>query len=430
MSNNTQQTVPGTCKTVGVIGGGISGITAAWLLSRRYAVTLIEKQPQLGGHAHTHRITDGPDAGTSIDMGFIVLNDRNYPTLHTLFNQWGVAVQDSEMSFGFEDKSSGFYYSSDVPWGLFARRRNIVSLDFWRMMRDIFRFNRIAARRLQTGMGNLTLGQFLQQYGFSKSYIDYHIVPISAAVWSTPSSNILDFPAESILRFYNHHGLLKQTHRPQWQTVCGGSITYVRAFESQFQGIIKKSSSVRTVRRTPDHIEVLLDSDVPLVFDRVVLATHADVSRQLLENPTPNEDNLLGKWAYTHNSICLHTNSRVMPPHRSAWASWSYLRSGDSDTTTKMSMSYYMNRLQRLNTRRNYFVTLNSSNPIPAQNQLESLDFDHPCYTFDALSTHPHIDTISGNDRIYYCGAYCGYGFHEDGAKSGLAVARKFGLDL
>jgi len=415
---------------IGVIGGGISGISAAWLLSRRHSVTLIEREPELGGHTHTHFIDSGPDEGTPIDMGFIVLNDRNYPTLLSLFDQWGVQIQDSDMSFGFEDKESGFYYSSDFPGGLFARRRNLVSPSFWRLIRDIFRFNRIASKELEAGLGHLTLGQFLKKHRFSKSYIDFHIIPISAAIWSTPSEKILDFPAESILRFYSHHGLLKLSGRPQWRTVVGGSISYVRAFERLFKGAVKTASPVAQVERKTDRIRVVLEDRSEMDFDCVVLATHADISRRLLANPTSEEDRLLSKWTYTENRVSLHADIQVMPPHRSAWASWSYVNFGDDQPQPAMTMSYYMNRLQRLNAKNDYFVTLNGDTWIDSSRQIESAVFEHPHYTFESLSTHSELDAISGKDRIFYCGAYCGYGFHEDGARSGLAVARKFGIDL
>ena len=430
MNKSVDKNISGTTHSIGVIGGGISGITAAWLLSRRHSVTLIEKEPQLGGHTHTHILDSGPDAGTPIDMGFIVLNDRNYPTLVNLFSQWGIHVQNSDMSFGFEDKDSGFYYSSDVPRGLFARRRNLISPSFWRMIWDIFRFNRIATRELKTELGHLTLGQFLRKYGFSKAYIDFHIVPISASVWSTPSENILDFPAESILHFYNHHGLLKLANRPQWQTVVGGSVSYVQAFEKRFQGVVKKAISVRHVKRMTDKVKVILEDRTEMDFDCVVLATHADISRRLLVNPDPDEIRVLGKWTYTQNHVTLHTDIQVMPPRRSAWASWSYVRFGGKQQKPAMNMSYYMNRLQQLKTTKDYFVTLNGDAWIDPDRRIESVTFHHPCYTFESLSTHKELDSINGKDRIFYCGAYCGYGFHEDGARSGLAVARKFGIGL
>jgi len=428
--NNCIAQTTGTRGRIGVIGAGISGITAAWLLSRRYAVTLIEKESRLGGHAHTHFLDGGPDAQTPIDMGFIVLNDRNYPILLNLFEQWGVKTQDSDMGFGFEDKASGFYYSSDIPRGLFARRKNIVSPCLWRLIFDIFRFNRIAPEALKVGLGHLTLGQFLGKYGFSKPYIDFHIGPISAAVWSTPAENIFDFPAESILRFYENHGFLKLTHRPQWKTVVGGSITYVEAFEKQFQGDIKKGHPALHVKRLADKVNVMFEDRSEMEFDAVVLATHADISRGLLVNPDSEEARILNKWTYNHNHVSLHTDTHLMPPKRNAWASWSYLRTDGHRSTSLITMSYYMNRLQRLKTQRDYFVTLNGDDAIDTDQRIKSVVFDHPCYTFDSLSTHKELDAINGRNRIYYCGAYCGYGFHEDGARSGLTVARKLGVEL
>jgi predicted NAD/FAD-binding protein len=419
-----------TTTSIGVIGAGISGITAAWLLSRRHSVTLIEKESKLGGHAHTVFLENGPDQGTPIDIGFIVLNDRNYPTLLNLFSQWGVRLQNSDMSFGFHDKSSGFYYSTDIPRGLFARRKNLISPSFWRLGRDIFRFNHFAAKELKTGLRNLTLGQFLEKYSFSKAYIDFHIVPVSSAVWSTPTEQIMDFPAESILRFYDHHGFLTLMNRPQWKTVVGGSIFYIQAFEKQFQGVIKRASSVRNVKRMTNKIKVELEDRTQLDFDFVVLATHADISRQLLIDPETNEDRILSKWSYTKNQVALHTDKQVMPPRRSAWASWNYMRAHKKGGKSALNLSYYMNRLQRLKTTKDYFVTLNGDRWFNPDLCIESVIFDHPCYTFDSLSTHNELDTINGKDRIYYCGAYCGFGFHEDGARSGLAVAQKFGIGL
>ena len=430
MDKSAEKNISPSPERIAVIGAGISGITAAWLLSQRYCVTLIEKESRLGGHAHTHHLKSGPDKGTPIDMGFIVLNDRNYPTLQTLFSQWGVRTQNSDMSFGFEDKESGFYYSSDVPRGLFARRKNIISPLFWCLMRDIFRFNRIARKELKAGLGNLTLGQFLDKHQFSKPYIDYHMVPISAAVWSTPSENILDFPAEAIIRFYDHHGLLTLANRPQWKTVVGGSVSYVQAFEQLFQGTVKKNSPVLNVRRMNDKIKVTFEDHTHMDFDRVVLATHADISRRLLVNPEPGESRVLGKWTYTKNHITLHSDMNVMPPKETAWASWSYVNMSHIQQTSEVNMSYYMNRLQRLETAKNYFVTLNGDRWIDSNQRIKSVAFDHPCYTFDSLSTHKELDEINGKNRIFYCGAYCGYGFHEDGARSGVAVARKLGVEL
>ncbi len=420
----------GEALNIGVIGGGISGITAAWLLSRRHSVTLIEKETNLGGHAHTHFITSGPDAKTPIDIGFIVLNDRNYPTLQTLFSQWGVQVQNSDMSFGFEDKDSGFFYSSDVPCGLFARRRNLISPIFWRLIWDIYRFNHIALKELKTGLGHLTLGQFLKKYKFSKAYINFHIVPVSASVWSASSENILEFPAESIIRFYYNHGWLGLLNRPKWKTVVGGSISYIKAFEKRFKGEVKKRCPVSHVKRLTDKIQVILEDSREMDFDCVVLATHADTSRQLLLNPEPEESQILSKWTYTRNHVTLHTDMQVMPPNKSTWASWSYMRLGGNKLNPVINMSYYMNRLQKLKTRKNYFVTLNGDAWIDKTQRIKSVIFDHPCYTFDSLGTHEKLDSINGKNRIYYCGAYCGYGFHEDGARSGVNVANKFGIEL
>jgi predicted NAD/FAD-binding protein len=276
----------------------------------------------------------------------------------------------------------------------------------------------------------MTLGKFLKKHAFSRAFIDFHIVPVSAAIWSTPSENILDFPAESLLSFFNHHGLLTLANRPQWQTVAGGSVSYIRAFEKLFKGKILKACPVRHVERITDKVRVVLEDQKEMHFDYVVLATHADISLQLLIDPQPDESRILSKWKYIKNHVDLHTDMKVMPPNRKAWASWSYFRFGNGQTNSVINMSYYMNRLHKITTDKDYFVTLNGTSWIDSNQRIKSVKFDHPCYTFDSLGTHKELDSINGNDRLYYCGAYCGYGFHEDGARSGLAVAQKFGVEL
>ena len=417
-------------KTIAVIGAGISGITAAWLLSRRHNVTLIEKEPQLGGHAHTCFINSGPDTGTPIDMGFIVLNDRTYPTLLALFDQWQVNIQNSDMSFGFEDKASGFFYSSDFPKGMFARKRNLLSITFWNIIRDLLRFNKIAFKELKHGIDGITLGCFLKKYKFSKAFINYHIVPVSSAVWSTPFESILDFPAESILRFYDNHGLLDLGNRPQWYTVAGGSISYIRAFENLFQGKIIKSSAVRSIERTSEKVKISCNVNANLEFDYVVLAVHADTVNNILINPTEQEKTIFSKWSYNKNQVTLHKDEGIMPPKKKAWACWNYHMNSSDNRDSIINMSYYMNRLQSLDAVYQYFVTLNGELFIDPGQMLKSILFEHPCYTYDSLSTQNTLKEINGKNRLYYCGAYCGYGFHEDGARSGLNVAEKFGIQL
>lgn len=410
---------------IGIIGGGISGLAAAWTLMDRYPVTLIEREPRLGGHARTYEISAGEDAGTPVDIGFIVLNDRNYPTLHKLFQDWDVPIQDSDMSFGFLDEASGFYYSSDLPAGLFARRRNLVSPVFWQVLRDIYRFNRLGRQALATGVPpGQTLGGFISQHGFSRYFVNFHLLPVAAAIWSTPAEEITAFPAESLLRFFDHHGLLEMDNRPRWQTVTGGSREYVRAFERRFRGTVIKGNGARRVSRQPEGIRVDLMDGSSCCFHDVILATHADITLALLENPAAEETRLLGAWTYTANRVDLHTGIRLLPPKRSAWASWNYFRpAGGHDG--KMSLSYYMNRLQSLATRQHYLVTLNGSPWIDPAEVLESVVFDHPCYNFSSVASQPELDRLSGQDRLWFCGAYHGYGFHEDGARSGIQVARR-----
>lgn len=413
-----------------VIGAGIAGVSAAHTLQQRYRVTLLERERRIGGHTNTVTIPEGPDAGTPVDTGFIVLNNRTYPGLHRLFQEWGVRVRNSDMSFSFHDVDTGFHYAGTNAAGLFAQRRNIMRPRFWNFLREIVAFGRTGLDDLKTRAAEpLTLGEYFKARGFSNELRDHYVLPMGAAIWSTPPGQMLDYPAEVFLRFFNNHGLLALTDQPQWQTVIGGSNAYLRAFERQFSGDIRIGVDIAGVSRTGDGVDVIMRDGVVERFDEVVIATHADQALALLTDPSDTERELLGAWEYQNNHVLLHTDERVMPP-RAAWASWNYRRESARGGEAPISATYHMNRLQGLDTKRNYCVTLNTSEPIDPSHVIAEFNYTHPIFTFESIASRARLSAINGERHTWFCGSYFGYGFHEDAVQSGLAVARGLGASL
>ena len=416
---------------IAVVGGGVAGITAAYLLQRHHRVTLYEKNDYIGGHTHTITIPDGPDAGTPIDTGFIVLNDRTYPRFNRLLAQLEVPIQPSEMSFSYFCERSGFQYASRDVNALFARRRNLFDIGYLRLLLDILRFNRTASRELALGnIASLTLGRFLEKYRFSQRFRDQYILPMAAAIWSSPDADVADFPMETFARFFSNHGLLTVRDQPQWYVVKGGSHTYVKAFRERFQGDVVPDSPVRHIRRSANGVTLRMENGHQHHLDHVVIATHADEAFQLLQDPTADEQRLLGAWQYSTNQVILHTDPRFMPSNRRAWASWNYTREAGASPRAPVTLTYHMNRLQGLQTRRPYFVTLNPGREIDDANVIVRLTYTHPMFTFDSLATQPQLSQLNGANRTSFCGSYFGYGFHEDAVRAGTLVAETFGITL
>lgn len=416
---------------IAVIGGGVAGIVSAYLLQQHHRVTLLERNAYLGGHTNTIVIPDGPDAGLAVDTGFIVLNDRTYPLFQTFLARLGVATRKAEMSFGFQCRQTGLVYAGTSLGGLFAQRRNLVSPGFYRLLREIARFGRQARQDLaEQRVPAVTLGEYLRQGQFSAAMVENYLLPMAAAIWSTPALQVGDFPAEAFLRFFSNHGLLSFHHRPQWQTVVGGSHSYVKAFRSDFSGEIRLSAGVDKVFREQDGVRLQFTDGRCERFDQVVIATHADQALGLLGDPSPEEQRLLGAWRYQRNHTVLHTDASLLPKQRAAWAAWNFTREAGGSDTRPVFVSYYMNLLQGLTARQHYCVTLNRQQRFRPETVIAEFDYHHPQYSFASLATQAELPQLNGRSRSWFCGSYFGYGFHEDAVRSAVAVGRAFGSEL
>ena len=416
---------------IAVLGGGVAGLTAALLLQQRHRVTLYEKNDYVGGHTNTITIPDGPDAGTPVDTGFIVLNNKTYPLFNRLLARLECPVRNSDMSFGYHDKESGLQYAGTSLSGLFAQPFNAVKPSYWRFLREIARFCRTARADLAAGrLGGLTVGQYLEQCGYTAFTRRAYILPMAGAIWSSSLRDIEAFPAEMMIRFWENHGLLSLEDRPQWMTVTGGSQAYVRRAIARLEGAIYIRAPVTAVRRDGESVRVQAEGHRETVYDAVVLAAHADESLRMLADPSPDEQRLLGAWTYQRNRTVLHTDESLMPPNRRAWASWNYRRHATREMDGPVPVTYHMNRLQGLQTQRQYFVTLNSPRAPRPETIIREIDYTHPLYSFAAMQSQAALPALNGVNRTFFCGSYFGHGFHEDAVRSGVQVARACGIDL
>ncbi len=414
---------------IAVVGAGVAGIVAAWILQRQHHVTLFEKRNRLGGHTNTIIIPDGPDAGTAVDTGFIVCNDKTYPNFHRFLRQLEVPVRWSDMSFGFWDQESGLQYAGTSLGGLFAQPANAANPAFLRMLWEIRRFSTEVLRDLEQSparLAGVTLGQYLRAGRYSKYMVHNYIVPMGAAIWSTAPGKMLRFPALAFARFFRNHGLLSLKDRPRWQTVVGGSHAYIKAFEKRFTGNTILGARLRSVHREPGGVVLREDGGAERHFDRVVFAVHADQVLPLLADASEDERRLFGPWRYERNHTVLHTDASVLPPNRRAWASWNYTRErGTRPGKGPMSATYHMNRLQGLRTRRQYCVTLNRHESVPEQHVIRELVYTHPLYTRQSIETQEPLRRLSGTGCTGYCGSYLGYGFHEDAVLTAVHLTRR-----
>jgi predicted NAD/FAD-binding protein len=416
---------------IAVVGAGVAGITAAYLLQRRHRVCLLERNDWIGGHTRTVTVPDGPDAGLPVDVGFIVLNDRTYPLLNRLLDQLGVATADSDMSFGYHCRETGLQYATRDFRAVFAQRSNLLRPPFLAMLAEILRFNRTLRRALHRGeLADTTLGGFLDRHRFGGFFRRAYIVPMAAAIWSAPDRDVARFPAETFGRFFRNHGLLRVRNQPRWRYIPGGSHTYVKAFLEGFRGEVRSGAPVVSVRRTPEGVRVRMADGADRAFDRVVIACHADEALALLEDPSPQEREYLGAWRYARNRVVLHTDASRLPPIRRAWASWNVVREPGAGDDAPVTLTYHMNRLQGLRARHPYCVTLNPSKPVADRHTVFETPFDHPCYTFASIGSQRRLPELNGRRGTFFCGSYFGYGFHEDAVRSGVRVAEAFGISL
>ncbi|HSH68694.1 MAG TPA: FAD-dependent oxidoreductase [Deferrisomatales bacterium] len=417
--------------SIAVVGGGVAGITAAYLLQRRHAVTLYEKNDYVGGHTHTIEIPGGPDRGLPVDTGFIVLNDRTYPLFNRLLQKLGVGVRDTEMSFSFQSATTGLEYAGTGLNGLFAQRRNLWRPSHWRLLYEIVRFCRKARFDLEIGgLAQLTLQEYVDRCGCHPTLVSDYLVPMASAIWSTPPGRVTEFPVEPFLRFFQNHGLLSPLQRPRWQTVVGGSHAYVGAFLREFRGTVHTQAPVRSIRRDAGGIAIETASGGETRYDRVVVATHADEVLALLAEATAEERTLFGAWRYQPNRVVLHTDASFLPSNRRAWACWNYRSDPQPAEEALGCVTYLMNALQGFRTATQYCVTLNPIRPVPPQAVIRELQYSHPTYSFTAMETQPRLPALNGVRQTYYCGSYFGYGFHEDAVRSAVAVGGAFGLEL
>jgi len=416
---------------IAVIGGGVAGTVASYLLQRRHDVTLYEKNEYLGGHTHTIVIDHGLDTGTPVDTGFIVYNDRTYPLFTTFLSQLNIAVRKTEMSFSYTNRQTGLQYASRNMDSLFAQRQNVFRPAHWKLLADIIRFNRTTLRLLRTGkLQGLSLGEYVAREGFKENLIENYLVPMAAAIWSTPDLKMMEFPAESFFRFFENHGLLSVTDQPQWYYVHGGSHSYIQAFLNIFRGTVRLNHSVAMVRREHAGVSIFLSNRAEKTFDRVVIATHADEAFSMLSDPSDEETRLLSPWRYAQNHTVLHTDISLLPPNRRAWASWNYQTAKGIGAESPVTVTYDMNRLQKLTAQNHYCVTLNPPNPIPDEHIIREIDYHHPMYTFETMATQEDLASLNGQRNTYFCGSYFGYGFHEDAVRSAVRVAEQFGITL
>ena len=416
---------------IAVIGSGVSGLTCAHVLGPQHDVVLFEADHRLGGHSNTIDVDDPTAGRLAVDTGFIVHNDRNYPNLVRLFRELGVPTVDTEMSFAVTDRdpvspSAGFTYRATNLSTLFADRRNIANPTMWKMLMEIARFYRCARQLLDNPDPAISLDEFLDVNRFSRDFVELHLRPMGAAVWSADPSMFGEFPAVTLLTFLKNHGLLGVSNRPQWRTIPGGSRTYVDAIASRFAGRIRLSSPVSGVERTAtDTVMVSTEQGVD-EFDVVVLAVHSDQALAMLTRPTAAERATLGAIRYQRNRATLHTDTMLLSPVRKAWAAWNYDRRGNDQK--EATLTYDMTALQHLPGSSRYLVSLNSDEYIDPAAMLATIDYAHPLFDRPAIEAQQHFTTIDGVGGVHFCGAWWGHGFHEDGISSALRVCECLGV--
>lgn len=410
---------------IAVVGAGISGNLVARLLGLRHHVALYEAEPNTGGHTRTIEV-EAFGRIHRVDTGFMVFNDRTYPNFCHLLGLLGIEGTPTDMSLSVRCESTGLEYQGSSLDGLFAQRRNLVRPAFLGMLADILRFHRDATRSLEQGLGAISTAEWLADKGYGRWFVDRYLVPMSAAIWSCRAGELLAFPAHFLLGFLRNHGLIQLRDRPQWMTIRGGARRYVEALLGPMRDAVVTGTRVTSVRRHADHVVLHTDDGISEAFDAVVLACHADQALALLPDADDTERSVLGSFPYQANSALVHTDVRLLPRRRRAWASWNYLVTDDPEAP--VAVTYDLSRLQGLDSPSPILLTLNGDAQVDPAHVLDRYQFHHPVFTADSIRAQERQRELNGRRHTYFCGAYWGYGFHEDGVNSALAVARGFGL--
>ncbi|HEX9138649.1 MAG TPA: FAD-dependent oxidoreductase [Steroidobacteraceae bacterium] len=413
---------------IAIIGSGIAGNLVARQLHREHEITVFEAAGHIGGHAHTHRIEIGGQT-LNVDTGFIVFNDRTYPNFTRLLGEIGVASQDSAMSFSVRNERTGLEYNGTSFNGLFAQRRNLLRWSFHRMWREILRFNREAVKLLDSAApADLTLADYLHGRNYSAEFVGNYLVPMAAAIWSAPPAQVSAMPARFLIGFFHHHGMLTVSDRPQWRTIVGGSARYVEKLVAPFRARIHLNTPIESVRRLPGQVQIKPCGAEALAFDRVFLACHSDQALALLADATTLEREVLGCMSYQENEAVLHTDERLLPRTRGAWAAWNYCV--PRAPAARVSVTYNMNILQKLAAPATLCVTLNGAQAIDPTRVLRRVSYQHPVFTAAAVAAQQRHAELNGCNRSYFCGAYWRHGFHEDGVVSAQQALEHFYRDL
>ena len=404
---------------IAVIGSGISGLSASYYFSKNHKVDLFEQDDHFGGHSYTYDIKE-ENKIIAVDLGFIVFNEQTYPNLIRFFNELNVPFEKSNMSFSVSIKDTNVEYGGSGFNAIFANKKNLLNFKFLKMINEIINFYKTAPSLINTETSNVTLGDYLKSSKLSKYFIEYHIIPMVAAIWSMPFQKAKEMPLKLFLNFFINHGLFKLKNRPQWFTVSNRSRTYVKKVLEKISGEVFKNYKVSKILRSENNVRILIGNEY-LDYDHVILASHADQSLELLDDPSLEESEILKKFTYVSNEAYLHSDENLMPIRKSAWSSWNSISKNENTCVT-----YWLNKLQNLNSEKNYFLTLNPVEAIDKNKIIKKIHFTHPYFNKDNVALQKDLNKLQGKKRTWFCGSYFGYGFHEDGLKSSKELFKKF----
>jgi len=404
---------------IAVIGSGISGLSASYYFSKKYKVDLFEQDDHFGGHSYTYDIKEDNKI-IAVDLGFIVFNEQTYPNLIRFFNELNVPFEKSNMSFSVSIKDTNVEYGGSGFNAIFANKKNLLNFKFLKMINEIINFYKTAPSLINTETSNVTLGDYLKSSKLSKYFIEYHIIPMVAAIWSMPFQKAKEMPLKLFLNFFTNHGLFKLKNRPQWYTVSNRSRTYVKKVLEKISGEVFKNYKVSKILRSENNVRILIENEYQ-DYDHVILASHADQSLELLDDPSLEESEILKKFTYVSNEAYLHRDENLMPIRKSAWSSWNSISKNENTCVT-----YWLNKLQNLNSEKNYFLTLNPVEAIDKNKIIKKIHFTHPYFNKDNVALQKDLHKLQGKKRTWFCGSYFGYGFHEDGLKSSKELFKKF----